>query len=92
MRKHNEGKSFILVLRKENEPQTPFVTVEISPNFEVLQWYGPHDKKNNESIGLDQKTIDKWLQRKKKKKGKKLKTVGKAAGTDAEQQLLAPAI
>ena len=90
--KHNEGKSFILVLRKANEPQTPFVTVEISPNFEVLQWYGPHDKKNNESIGLDQKTIDKWLKRYTSQKGKKLKTVGKAAGTDAEQQLLAPAI
>lgn len=90
--KHNEGKSFILVLRKVNEPQTPFVTVEISPNFEVLQWYGPHDKKNNESIGLDQKTIDKWLKKYTSQKGKKLKTVGKAAGTDAEQQLLAPAI
>ena len=92
MSKHNDGKSFILVLRKATEPQTPFVTVEINSSFEVLQWYGPHDKKNNESIGLDQKTIDKWLKRYTSQKGKKLATTNKAAGAGAEQQLLAAAI
>ena len=59
--KHNEGETYILVLRKVGEENTPFVTVEISHEFEILQWYGAHDKKDNEEVGLKKEEIDEWL-------------------------------
>lgn len=37
LRKHNTGKSYILVLRKKDVPDMPFVTVEISTKFSVMQ-------------------------------------------------------
>ncbi len=88
--RHNEGMSFILVLRKEETPNIPFVTVEMDSNFKVLQWYGPHDKKENEEIGLKKDEVDKWLKRYTSQKSKRLRESNLAAGADTAQQLLAP--
>ena len=46
--KHNEGKSYILLLRFKKNPEIPYITVEITPEYKILQWYGAHDKKPDE--------------------------------------------
>lgn len=54
--KHNEGKSYILMLRFKKKPAIPYITVEIEGNSpKILQWYGANDKKP------DQKHMQKWL-------------------------------
>lgn len=48
--KHNEGTSYILMLRFQEEPETPYITVEISAaGKNILQWYGTYDKKPDEN-------------------------------------------
>ena len=42
--KHNRGTTSILFLRKETEPDTPYITMEIKET-EIIQWYGIHDTK-----------------------------------------------
>lgn len=58
--KHNEGKSYILMLRFRKEPETPYITVEINPELkEIVQWYGEKDTKpDKENI---QSWLDAWL-------------------------------
>lgn len=51
---HNDGRSFILFLRKIKEKDIPYITVEIRKN-EIVQWYGAYDKKPNKAL------IDAWL-------------------------------
>ena len=47
--KHNDGESYILMLRSKKDPETPYITVEIAGNRpEILQWYGANDKKPDE--------------------------------------------
>ena len=41
----NEGKTFILFLRKEETPETPYYTLEVEYNGKVLQSYGAYDRK-----------------------------------------------
>lgn len=54
--KHNDGKSYILMLRAKKDPETPYITVEIEGNRpHILQWYGANDKKP------DQKHMQEWL-------------------------------
>lgn len=54
--KHNEGKSYILMLRFQKEPETPYITIEINPELkEIVQWYGEKDTKP------DEKNIQCWL-------------------------------
>ena len=55
MSEHNSGKGLILFLRPLNEPETPYVTVEISSDFKIKQWFGAYDKKPQEA------KINKWL-------------------------------
>lgn len=48
--KHNEGTSYILMLRFQEEPETPYITVEISAaGKNILQWYGAYNKKPDEN-------------------------------------------
>ncbi len=54
LRKHNEQESIILVLRYKQEPETPYVTVEIKEE-KILQWYGAYDKKP------DKDNLKRWL-------------------------------
>lgn len=54
MEKHNNGKTFILFLRREEDPDRPYYTIEIKDK-EIIQWYGLHDKKP------DIETVGPWL-------------------------------
>ena len=54
--KHNTGKTYILMLRFKEEPDVPYITVEIdAKNPRILQWYGDKDKKP------DKKNMQSWL-------------------------------
>lgn len=54
--KHNDGESYILMLRAKKDPETPYITVEIEGNRpHILQWYGANDKKP------DKEHMQEWL-------------------------------
>ena len=56
LKKHNDGNSFILMLRFKDRAETPYITVEIDGSKpHIMQWYGSHDRKP------DEKNIQKWL-------------------------------
>lgn len=55
MSRHNKGETYILFIRRAKEPDEPYITVEMSKDGEIKQWYGTHDSKPNKA------TIDKWL-------------------------------
>lgn len=77
LEKHNEGNTYILMLRQQEDKETPYITVEIgAKNQKILQWYGAHDKKP------DEKNVQKWLDR----YIKRLKCGDLAAGVGIEQQ------
>lgn len=83
MKNYAEDKSYILVLRKKNEPNTPYITIEIRDKS-IRQWYGIHDSKPDKNI--IKPLLDKyvaWL----KRKSKKLKE----AADGASQPVLMPA-
>lgn len=52
---HDKGNSFILMLRKKVEPDTPYITVEIGKDGSLKQWYGAYDKKP------DKKKMETWI-------------------------------
>lgn len=54
LQRHNDGESAILFLRKKDEPDKQYITLEIREN-RISQWYGAYDKKP------DKEKIDKWL-------------------------------
>ena len=56
--RHNDEKSYILLLRRSEEPEIPYATIEIEDNrygIRILQWYQAHDKKPDKEI------LDPWL-------------------------------
>lgn len=56
LRKHNDGETYILMLRFKDEPEIPYITVEIDGTHpRIIQWYGQRDKKP------DEKAMQKWL-------------------------------
>lgn len=56
MGKHNTGQTYILMLRFREEPDVPYITVEIdAKNPKILQWYGDKDRKP------DKENMQKWL-------------------------------
>lgn len=62
LKKHNDGKSYILVLRHKEEAETPYITVEIDAvEKKIIQWYGSHDNKPDEENM--QKWIDEYIER-----------------------------
>ena len=54
--RHAKKKSIICFMRRKKSPNKPYITVEVSPEGEILQWYGIYDSKPNEA------KIDKWLE------------------------------
>ena len=50
---HAQKESIILFLRKKED--TPYITIEMEPTGEIVQWYGAYDKKPDEA------KIDRWL-------------------------------
>ena len=54
--KHNDGQTYILMLRFAKEPEIPYITVEIERDTNrIIQWYGAHDRKP------DKEHMQKWL-------------------------------
>lgn len=51
---HNRQESIILMLRFKEEPEIPYITVEIRKD-RIMQWYGANNKKP------DQENMQKWL-------------------------------
>lgn len=52
---HNAGRAIILFLREKENPETPYITIEITGNV-IKQWYGAYDKKP------DKEKIGPWLE------------------------------
>lgn len=52
--KHEKGISIILFLRRKQDPEEPYITIEMD-GTRICQWYGAYDRKP------DQKIIEKWL-------------------------------
>lgn len=52
---HDKGKRYILMLRRAEEPETPYITVEIDKQYHIIQWYGEHDSKP------DAESMQQWL-------------------------------
>ena len=70
---HDKKESIILFLRKKEN--TPYITIEMEPTGEIVQWYGAYDKKP------DKKKIDRWLNKYVKQLDKKaLKREAKQKG------------
>lgn len=56
LEKHNTGQTYILMLRFREEPDVPYITVEIdAKDPKILQWYGDKDRKP------DKENMRKWL-------------------------------
>ena len=54
--KHNTGQTYILMLRFREEPDVPYITVEIdAKNPKIMQWYGDKDRKP------DKENMQSWL-------------------------------
>ena len=72
LRSHNDGRSFILFLRKISEKDIPYITVEIRDD-KIVQWYGAYDRKP------DKQMIEAWLEKyiKELKKHEKMLKKGK---------------
>lgn len=87
LKKHNDGETYILLLRVKEDPEIPYITVEIGEDtLKIMQWYGAYDRKPDESRMKD--WLDNYI--------KKLKNGGLAAGMkegqQEEQQLLQAAM
>ena len=54
LEKHANGHSFILLMRRTEKPEEPYVTIEIKGE-EIVQWYEAYDKKDHEE------EIQPWL-------------------------------
>lgn len=53
---HNTGQTYILMVRLKDEPEIPYITVEIDAKYpRIIQWYGEFDKKP------DEKNMQVWL-------------------------------
>lgn len=56
LEKHNDGATYILMLRLKARQETPYITVEIDGRrSRICQWYGAHDRKPQEKI------MQQWL-------------------------------
>ncbi len=52
--KMEKGESYILFIRRRNEPDKPFYTVEITPDYEIIQRHGRYNKEKEEKESVDQ--------------------------------------
>ena len=56
MKKMHKGESYILFLRKKEDPETAYYTLEVTWNGYVRQSYGAYDRKP------DKEKIEDWLE------------------------------
>lgn len=68
LKKHDKGESYILLMRKKERPEMPFITIEIKGD-EIYQWYEAYDKKYTKDT--TQPYLDKYVEYLKTKKSKK---------------------
>lgn len=68
LKRHDKGKSYILLMRKKESPEMPFITIEIEGD-EIHQWYEAYDKKYTKET--TQPYLDKYVEYLKTKKSKK---------------------
>lgn len=68
------GESFIIFIRKENEPEQSFVTMECSPDFDLIQIRA---KANRDPDEETKRVAARWLEEYKKDQKKLLKENGK---------------
>jgi hypothetical protein len=61
MSRHNEEKSYIFMLRRVEDPETPYATVEILKEKKIAQWYQAYDRKPDKDI--IQPFLDSWLRK-----------------------------
>ena len=54
LKSHNQGKTYILLMRRRKNPEVPYCTIEIKGS-RILQWYEAHDTKKHKD------TIQPWL-------------------------------
>lgn len=59
MKRHNDGYSFILFLRRVEEPDEPYYTIELGKDGKIRQWYSKNDKKPDKE--LIEAWLNKWL-------------------------------
>lgn len=77
LKRHNDGQSTILFLRKEECLDVPYITIEIR-GTEIQQWYGVHDTKPDKEV-ID-KLLNDYVKQLKGYIGKKEKgNIGKTA-------------
>ncbi len=48
-----QGTAYILFLRKKEDPDTPFYTIEITPEFKIIQRHGKYNKEGSEVTEVD---------------------------------------
>lgn len=48
-----KGETYILFLRKKEDPDTPFYTIEITPEFKIIQRHGKYNKEGSEVTEVD---------------------------------------
>lgn len=91
IRKHNDGESFILFIRYANNPNEPYITLEVDPaKNKILQWYGRNDTKPNEA--RIEEWLGEWLAEVKERKAQEALSAAKAQANQeaaAEQVLIA---
>lgn len=51
--KMEKGSSYILFLRRKEEPDTPFYTVEITPGYNIIQRHGKYNQQGEEVKEVD---------------------------------------
>lgn len=48
-----KGRTYILFLRRKEEPDTPFYTIEITPDYDIIQRHGKYNKQGEEVKEVD---------------------------------------
>lgn len=65
--KMEKGKSYILFLRKKEEPDIPFYTIEISPDYKIIQRHGKYNHEGDEVKEVDE-FLNKFVEVRKREK------------------------
>lgn len=77
LKKHNDGKSAIFLMRKVDEPDNPYVTIELCDG-KIQQWYGKNDKKDIDGV-LNREEVNQWLTKWLETKKKRTKSTKQTA-------------
>ena len=85
----NTGRSYILFLRKREDPEMPYYTLEVDWDGEIEQWHGAYDRKpDEEQIEEVLKEYSREIRRReaeiKKKQRKAIKEMGTKEATRPE--------